>query len=178
MGLSISLPAPRVVTQEPARCWQAAYASWSEACTQHLGLPVGPDPERMGDYLSSARLLTRAGRATDAGVRLLAGASVMAFREHRGNRVTPRLLAEQLANGYIWCAYYWYVGRRRVQLGHAVVIYGVTDQSIQFMDPNPNRGLVSVAASFFAKQSDRVVLGVSGLNMLASALGAATASLR
>jgi hypothetical protein len=120
-------------------------------------------------FESGRGLVTPAGRATDAGIALLGGIGFMRLRRLRSPAVTMALLDRLLNEGYIYCAYYWTSGGS--PRGHAIVIYGVEEGRFHFMDPAPERGLVSERASFLAQQSHTVILGTSLLTGLARSVG-------
>ncbi len=126
-----------------------------------MGLPVGAGQVELIRWLSSGGgFLTRAGRATDAGVNFMGNIGIMRLERMPSRRATLDLLDRKLNDGYVYCAYYWNNARGGRQ-GHAVVIYGVEHGTVYFSDPAPGRGLVKAAASFFSRESLVVALGTS-----------------
>ena len=154
------VPPPPVIIQDPAQCWAAAFTSWDRSIQECFGLRPGPDAEQLIAWLGRGNFLTRAGRATDAGVDFLGNLGLMRLTRYQGWEVMPKMLGRHLEHGPVFCAYYWQT-RRAGRVGHAVVIYRVTSERIYFMDPAPGRGLVKESASFFARESATVLLGTS-----------------
>ncbi|MCP5088831.1 MAG: hypothetical protein GY952_18755 [Rhodobacteraceae bacterium] len=166
------LSTPPVKSQDPARCWSAAFESWNEAVSADIGVSPRVTDEELHRWFDGGRGLTSArGSATDAGVRLLTGIGLMHRRQVVGHRMSRRYIGRLLDESHIYCGYYW--GNN----GHACVIYGVTDAGFMVMDPARGRGIWQYPPQFFASMS-RVVLGTSLMTSLSRSLEGIFAGLR
>lgn len=190
MAVPISLAPPPVVLQGRARCWAASYESWNVAQSGRMGLPPNLAQDQIiamfdrattqEDNPNTTRnerrgiLTTNRGGATHAGRTAVGVVGFMNLRHFNPGAVTPTRVGEMLENsGYIYCAYYWGNGNP----GHAVVIYGVTAQSFEIMDPL--QGLTTIATNTISGSGNvDVYLGVSLIPRLREGLDQALSHLR
>ena len=191
MSVPFALAAPPVVWQDQARCWAASYESWNVAQSGRMGLPANlaqqdiiamfdravtqednPDTPNVNERRGV--LTTNRGSATNAGRVAMGVVGFMSLRHYNPGAVTTTRIGEMLeTSGYIYCAYYWGNGNH----GHAVVIYGVTNQGFEIMDPM--RGLIHVPTSEISGSGNvDVYLGISLIPRLREGLDQALSRLR
>lgn len=198
------LPEPPVVTQEPERCWAAAFVSWSRAMSDHYGIAessfAGSEEQlialfrRLDDRLEeqARRVGRRLGptsrflqRGTDRatlhpgpGMRTMFTLGLMQMRMRLSRTLRPQIIRDLLDSGYVYLAYYRSRGRGRPLSGHALVVYGINGDWIYFMDPAPGQGLMHIRLHDLMRASVLVVTGVSVLTGLQRALDQSLATLR
>ncbi|MCP5073904.1 MAG: hypothetical protein GY947_11500 [Rhodobacteraceae bacterium] len=164
MTLPNVLSTPPVKSQDPARCWSAAFESWHEVTSSDIGVNPNVSDDDLHRWFDSGDGLTfTRGSATDRGVRLLANIGMMDRRQLTGHNVTLNYIDRLLDESHIYCGYYW--GNN----GHACVIYGATTAGFMVMDPARGRGIWQYPPQFFASMS-RVVLGTSLMTGLSRSL--------
>ena len=157
----IILDRPRVVTQDPRTCWAAAFESWADADAAMNGTTNSRDMSQLiSDFDRWG--MTRNGRLTLGGMRLLASLGMMRMREHHPGRLTPTKFSEMLTEyGYLYLAVYGHL-INNVRRGHALVCYGVDDSRIYVMDPWPGHGYRQIPSSHFVQSTGtRVFIGTS-----------------
>lgn len=134
---------PMLVRQKSGlSCWAAALASWlSVAC------PSAALDEAWA--ISTFRAWQGADQRLDwPGLKDIAVSLDMAWEDVGRGALSPDYFSSRLPVGHLWMTY---VPSPGLVAGHTVVVYGVTECTLDLMDPN--EGYTSKPLEFFASRS-------------------------
>lgn len=136
MTEAIILPRPLVVQQPPARCWSAAFESWNDATSKLLGIGLSNiSMQTLHDMFDSSQaMIAPSGRARVAGMRAMGAVGAMSLKPLPSRSFSTDWIKRSLANGYLYCAYYWQTGPESFG-GHALVTMASTQKASTLWTP-------------------------------------------